>query len=97
MVDEDLHVELFENIVLNGGSTMFPGIAKRLKKEIQRLLWRHSYETVKVEIIALEERSNAAWNGGSIMASLPSFQDMWITNEEFEEFGPTIVHRKCYN
>lgn len=95
-VDEDLREELFGNIVLNGASTMFPGMPERLKKEVAQLL-PDEKSASKVEVVALPHRTNAAWIGGSIMASLSTFRQMWVTREEYEEVGPAIVHRKCYN
>lgn len=35
--DIDIRKHLYENIVLSGGTTMYPGIAERLQKEIQLL------------------------------------------------------------
>ena len=36
------------------------------------------------------------WIGGSMLASLSTFQkEMCITKAEYEEFGSSIVHRKC--
>jgi actin len=35
--DLDVRKDLYENLVLSGGSTMFPGIAERLEKEITAL------------------------------------------------------------
>merc|ERR1719361_1085931 len=51
--------------------------------------------SMRVVVVAPPERKFAAWNGGSIMASLSSFQSMWITQDEYNESGPGIVHRKC--
>jgi actin-related protein len=35
------------------------------------------------------------WVGGSILASLGSFQQMWISREEFDEMGKAVVDKKC--
>ncbi len=48
---------------------------------------------VKVKVIAPPERKYSVWIGGSILASLSTFQQMWITKEEYDEAGPQIVHR----
>jgi len=90
--DIDIRKDLYQNIVLSGGSTMFPGIDSRLKKEIQAL----APAAVKVKIVAPPERKYSVWIGGSILSSLSTFQDMWITKEEYDESGPGIVHRKCF-
>ncbi|XP_041046196.1 actin-3-like [Carcharodon carcharias] len=84
--------DLYANIVLAGGSTMFPGIADRIKKEITAL----APNTMKINIIAPPERKYSVWIGGSILAHLSTFQQMWITKQEYDESGPSIVHRKCF-
>jgi len=90
--DIDIRKDLFANIVLSGGTTMYPGIADRMQKEITTL----APSTLKIKIIAPPERKYSVWIGGSILASLSTFQTMWITKEEYEESGPGIVHRKCF-
>ena len=49
-----------------------------------------------VKVTAPEQRKISAWIGGSILSSLDSFKNMWITKEEYDEEGPSIVHRKCF-
>jgi actin len=90
--DIDLRRDLYENITLSGGSTMFEGMQERLTKEIQALV----PESVKVKIIAPVERKFTIWIGGSVLSTLATFQSSWITAEEYQEHGPSIVHRKCY-
>jgi len=91
--DVDIRSTLYGNIVLSGGSSCFPGIADRLQKELVSLVGTAS---MKVKIIAPPERKYSVWIGGSILASLSTFQQMWISKEEYDESGPSIVHRKCF-
>ena len=119
--DVDIRKDLYGNTVLSGGSTMFPGIADRMQKELTAL----APSTMKIKIIAPPgecwrrvgslaparacqpvaesaaahrdaERKYSVWIGGSILASLSTFQQMWISKEEYDESGPAIVHRKCF-
>jgi actin beta/gamma 1 len=90
--DVDIRKDLYGNVVLSGGTTMFPGIAERMQKELTNL----APPTMKVKIIAPPERKYSVWIGGSILASLSTFQQMWISKEEYDESGPAIVHRKCF-
>jgi len=90
--DVDIRRDLYTNTVLSGGSTMFPNIDKRLNKEITAL----APAAVKVKIVAPPERKYSVWIGGSILSSLSTFQEMWITKDEYDESGPQIVHRKCF-
>jgi len=89
--DVDIRRDLYGNIVMSGGSTMFPGIADRMKKEVTAL----APNSMTVKIVAPPERKYSVWIGGSILASLSTFEDMWITKAEYDESGPAIVHRKC--
>jgi len=90
--DVDIRRDLYTNVVLSGGTTMFADIDKRLNKEMTAL----APASVKVKIVAPPERKYSVWIGGSILSSLSTFQDMWIQKDEYDESGPGIVHRKCF-
>merc|ERR1719389_995937 len=90
--DIDLRRSLYENIVLSGGTTMFQGIGERMTKELTAL----APSTMKIKVVAPPERKYSVWIGGSILSSLSTFQRMWISKGEYDESGPTIVHRKCF-
>ena len=90
--DVDIRKDLYANIVLSGGTTMYAGIADRMSKEITAL----APASMKVKIIAPPERKYSVWIGGSILSSLSTFQQMWISKQEYDESGPSIVHRKCF-
>lgn len=90
--DVDVRKDLYSNIVLSGGTTMFEGIAERMQREIAAL----APSSCKIKVIAPPERKYSVWIGGSILASLSTFQSMWISKQEFDETGPSIVHRKCF-
>ena len=89
--DIDVRKDLYANIVLSGGTTMYAGIADRMSKEITAL----APASMKIKIIAPPERKYSVWIGGSILSSLSTFEEMWIKKEEYDESGPSIVHRKC--
>ena len=87
----DIRGEYYANIVLSGGSTLFPGIADRMQKEVTAL----APQTIKVKIIAPPERKHSSWIGGSIFALGSALRQIqWISRQEYYESGPTIVHRK---
>jgi len=90
--DVDIRKDLYGNIVLSGGTTMFEGIDQRLTKEITAL----APGSMKIKVVAPPERKYSVWIGGSILASLSTFQQMWISKQEYDESGPAIVHRKCF-
>ncbi|XP_053377205.1 actin, cytoplasmic-like [Mercenaria mercenaria] len=90
--DIDIRKDLLSNVVLSGGSTMFPGLADRMKVELDNLV----PSTMKVKVLAPPERKYSVWIGGSILSSLSTFGQMWISKQEYDECGPSIVHRKCF-
>ena len=90
--DCELRSDLYRNIVLSGGSTMFPSFGDRMQKEITAL----THPALKIKIIAPPDRKCSVWFGGSILASLSTFQQMWISKQEYDESGPSIVQKKCF-
>ena len=90
--DLDVRKDLYANVILSGGTTMFTGFGERLYKEIKEL----APKTMKVKVIAGPDRKYAVWRGGSTLSTLSTFAGMWITKEDYGEFGETVVHRKCF-
>jgi len=90
--DVDIRKDLYSNVVLSGGTTMFGGIGERMTKELTAL----APSTMKIKVVAPPERKYSVWIGGSILSSLSTFQQMWISKSEYDDAGPTIVHRKCF-
>ena len=99
----DVRKTLLSNIVLSGGTTLFPGMEARLTHEMKnhKKLPDGARDVIKVVSDASDEGRNirkyTVWMGGAILASLGSFQEHWITKDEFEEEGPGIVHKRCDN
>ena len=90
--DNDVRKDLFANIILSGGSTLFEAMGERLWQEIHALTPSNG----RIKVLAPPERLYSVWLGGSILASLSTFQTMWITKQEYDENGPNIIHRKCF-
>lgn len=90
--DTDVRKDLFQNIILSGGSTLFEGLAERMWTEIHQL----APSSNRIKVMAPPERKYSVWLGGSILASLSTFQTMWISKSDYDESGPSIIHRKCF-
>ncbi|XP_043189119.1 actin-1-like [Amphibalanus amphitrite] len=90
--DIDVRKDLYENIVLSGGSSMFNGLDERLQKDVQAM----APSTMKVKVMADASRKFFVWIGGSVLASLSTFQQMWVSRAEYDDVGVDIVHRKCF-
>jgi actin-related protein len=89
--DIDIRKDLYQNIILSGGNTMFPGFGERIQKELKAL----APHIFNVKITAPPERKYLAWLGGSKWAQAASLSNSWISKAEYDEVGPTIVHKKC--
>ncbi|XP_064134193.1 actin-related protein T2-like [Loxodonta africana] len=90
--DTDIQMTLFADIVLAGGTTLFPGFMERLLKDLKLL----ASEGTTIKITASPTRSFSAWIGASIATSLSTFRQMWVTSANFKEFGPSVVQRRCF-
>lgn len=88
----DIRDELYGNIVLAGGTTMLRGIDERMEEEIRVMAPRR--KVIKVSPPCSTKYS--AWVGGCKLASLSTFNKMWISKAEYEEYGANIVHKKCF-
>ena len=90
--DGDARKEMAGNIVLTGGASLFPGFPERLASEVTRLL--PTAFRVKVLAATPVERRFGVWIGGSILCSLGTFQQMWVSKQEYEEKGPFVAYER---
>lgn len=91
--DVDLRPHLLANVVVTGGSSLIHGVTDRISHELSQ-----QFPTTRVRIHApgmVVERKFSAWIGGSILASLGSFHQMWISRKEYDENGAGLVEKRC--
>jgi actin-related protein len=100
----DARKALYENVVLSGANTMFPGFAPRLEDEIrklykERILKDSSKEMkMKLNIVDTSRRKYSVFIGACFIANFFANQDSyWITKSDWEEVGPKIILQKCKN
>ena len=79
-------------MVLAGGSTLFPGFPERLELELEAQCRRHGCGTLQPCLVAKPGRGTAVWTGGSMVASLRTFQCRWMTRAMYQECGSRLVH-----
>lgn len=92
-VDMDLRSQLLQNIVVTGGTTLVNGFTDRLNNELVAM-----YPSARIKIQAAgltAERRFGSWIGGSILGSLGTFHQMWISRKEYQEFGSAAVEKRC--
>ncbi|ETO21826.1 hypothetical protein RFI_15382 [Reticulomyxa filosa] len=91
----DLHLkkELYGNIVLSGGNTLFPNMKERIQMELKSLV---PFNQDRIHVEAPNDRKYSVWIGGSILSSLPVFRELWIDKMEFSESKGNAILRKCF-
>jgi actin-related protein len=89
--DIDIRKDLCKNMILSGGTTMYQGLPDRLKDEVVGL----APAGAEIKVIASADRKFAVWKGASTFSSLSTFESQWITKQDYEEHGASIVARKC--
>ncbi|XP_062618211.1 uncharacterized protein LOC134279815 [Saccostrea cucullata] len=87
--EADIRRDLFANIVLSGGSTMFPGMAERMQKEISAL----APSNTEIKVLSSPERKYSVWIGGSILSSHSTFNTLCINKVDYDESRPSVVHK----
>ena len=99
----DLRRDLYSNIVLSGGTTLFKNFNKRLGDEMQRRInerltkYRENSgkepTPIKCKISDFPTQRYAVWYGASQFASSANFKNVVHTREQYLEYGPSICRR----
>ena len=96
--DRDQQAALLGNVILGGGGSLLgpteQAVPETLKEQMEALIHTHT-PGWRVKMLAPSERGILSWLGGSILGSIGTFHDMWITKDEYEDWGTAIVNRKC--
>merc|ERR1719450_1448286 len=95
--DLDFRQDLVRSLVVAGGTSMLPGLAPRLKSELSQLLPGELAR--QVEVCVDSQRRYAAWIGGSMFASLSTFDQVAISKQEYEDGKSdvrSLVARKTF-
>ncbi|CAJ0923826.1 unnamed protein product, partial [Mesorhabditis belari] len=93
MCDIDIRPNLYSNLLVTGGNSLILGFTERLNHDLAH----KCPPTVRLRLSAPPpaERRFGPWIGGSILASVGTFQQMWISKTEYEDGGRGIVEKKC--
>ena len=90
-VDIDLRKNLYTNVLISGGNTLFKGIQEKFHTEIKYL----SPKNMKVKIHSPGNRLLSCWTGGNVISTLEIFKKMWVTRDDWSEKGnKSIIHVK---
>ncbi|RUS73188.1 hypothetical protein EGW08_019050 [Elysia chlorotica] len=94
MCDIDIRPSLYSSVICVGGNTLLEGFTDRLNRDLSN----KTLSSMRLKVVAASsssERRFSSWIGGSILASLGAFQQMWVSKQEYEEGGKQTVERKC--
>lgn len=94
MCDIDIRPSLYSSVIVVGGNSLLNGFTDRLNRD----LGNKTPPSMRLKLIAAtgsSERRFSSWIGGSILASLGSFQQMWISKQEYDEGGKSCIEKKC--
>jgi len=99
--DSDLQNDLYSAVVIAGGTSMLQGFGRRLGNEISKVTTAGTNVRIVPDVQNRErgynsQRKYAAWVGGSMFSSLPTFGMVQITKREWEDSHEAIIHRKCF-
>eukprot|EP01130_Rhizamoeba_saxonica_P016824 TRINITY_DN7850_c0_g1_i1.p1 TRINITY_DN7850_c0_g1~~TRINITY_DN7850_c0_g1_i1.p1 ORF type:complete len:395 (-),score=77.58 TRINITY_DN7850_c0_g1_i1:77-1225(-) len=94
--DVDLRSVLFDNIVLAGGTTILEGFPQRLLREMKSYRKSFTPQETKIRISSPPNRQYCSWTGGSILASLGPFPSMWVSHQDYEEYGSWALQRNSF-
>ena len=88
----DIRKDMYSNIILAGGNTLFENFQKRMKNEILDL----APVKTPIDIVETKERQYSSWIGGSVIGNMDTFQFLCISRKEYEENGSAIVNDKTF-
>ncbi|XP_019867723.1 actin-like protein 6B [Aethina tumida] len=94
MCDIDIRPAMYGSVVVTGGNSNLQGFTERLNRDLAA----KTPPSMRLKIISApgaSERKFGAWTGGSILSSLGSFQQLWVSKQEYEEGGKAVVQSKC--
>ncbi|XP_003386197.1 PREDICTED: actin-like protein 6A [Amphimedon queenslandica] len=92
--DSEIKPALYGSVVVVGGNSLLNGFTERLNRDLTTKT-PQSVRIKMVQNVSTVERKFSSWIGGSILASLGTFQQMWISKQEYEETGKSVVQKKC--
>ena len=93
--DTDMRRELWGAIIVSGGGSLLPGLTERVHGRLNELVPQMSMKVKLIAPATPSERRFAVWIGGSILASLGSFNQLWMSKAEYDEQGAAGIQRKC--
>mmetsp|Transcript_13352 Transcript_13352/g.21141 ORF Transcript_13352/g.21141 Transcript_13352/m.21141 type:complete len:91 (-) Transcript_13352:208-480(-) len=87
-------ISILSLCVILGGTSILPGLNERLNRDLEQTI-PSAFKVKTVPTSTKTEKSYGVWIGGSILASLGTFHQMWLSQAEYQEHGVNLLRRKC--
>ncbi|KAL5210927.1 hypothetical protein ABZP36_006550 [Zizania latifolia] len=96
-VAPEYHRQLLKNTMLCGATVSMTGFEDRFQREANLSVSAICPSLVKPQEYMPENLSRySAWLGGAILAKVVFPQNQHVTKGDYDETGPSIVHKKCF-
>jgi actin-related protein 4 len=96
-----MHKELLRNVLLVGGLACLEGLPERLEGELLRAAQTSEVASIRnysnklgLLVGTTQERRHGAWMGASILGSMGSHHELWMSRAEYDEYGAQLIGRK---
>ena len=90
--EHETRKDLMNNIIVAGGNTCFLNFNERLQRELQM----KNHSNAKIKCLNYSDKITSLWFGGAVISGIGSLQPMWISKSDYDEHGPSIIHRKSF-
>uniref|UniRef100_A0A8C9LL95 Actin-related protein n=1 Tax=Piliocolobus tephrosceles TaxID=591936 RepID=A0A8C9LL95_9PRIM len=95
--DVDIRKDLLQSIIVTGGSSLFSGLVERLYNSLKEKECFTQFVKIKIlNTTMVVELKYSSWIGGSILASLGTFQQLWVSKEEYSDAGHGLIVDRCF-
>ncbi|SBT72283.1 actin-related protein, putative [Plasmodium malariae] len=95
--DVDIRKDLLHSIIVTGGSSSFPGLIERLYNSLkEKECFTQSIKLKILNMTSYVENKYSSWLGGSILASLGTFQQLWVSKREYLDSGHKLIFDRCF-
>lgn len=91
--DFDLRKEMFDRVHFAGGIACIPSFRAKLIECIQSMVPK-KWNVKQSRYNTNDDRTIAPWIGGSVLGSLNSTENYWVTKQQYAEEGDSAIFRR---
>lgn len=95
--NDDLKRKMYNCILLVGSGSKIPGLQKWLQNKIQQSI-PQNYRMEGTQDIVMTVKDvdpgNVCWRGASLLTTLETAEELWVTKEDWQSFGVRALREK---